>query len=36
MTALYPVYNPRPWGASMTISTIVILAYLALSIYMHM
>jgi hypothetical protein len=35
MSELYPVYNPRPWGASMTISVIVILTYLALSIYMQ-
>lgn len=34
MSELYPVYNPRPWGASLTISTIVILAYLALSLYL--
>lgn len=35
MSELYPVYNPRPWGASLTISAIVIFAYLALSLYMH-
>ena len=35
MSELYPVYNPRPWGASLTIATIVILAYLAMSVYMH-
>ena len=35
MPEQYPVYNPRPWGASLTISTIVILAYLALSFYIH-
>lgn len=34
MDVTYPVSNPRPWGASLTISTIVILAYLALSVYM--
>lgn len=34
MTVTYPVSNPRPWGASLTISSIVILAYLALSFYM--
>lgn len=36
MSELYPVYNPRPWGASLTIATIVIAAYLAFSIYMQM
>ena len=35
MSELYPVHNPRPWGASMTISSIVIIAYLGLSIYMQ-
>jgi hypothetical protein len=35
MSELYPVHNPRPWGASMTISTVVILAYMALTLYMH-
>lgn len=35
MSELYPVYNPRPWGASMTISVIVTLAYLALCLYMQ-
>ena len=35
MSDLYPVANPRPWGASLTLSTIVILAYLALSLYFH-
>ena len=35
MSELYPVYNPRPWGASMTISTIIIMAYLALSLYLN-
>ena len=35
MPELYPVTNPRPWGASLTISTVVILAYLALSFYMR-
>jgi hypothetical protein len=34
MSELYPVYNPRPWGASLTISTVVILAYHVLSLYM--
>jgi hypothetical protein len=34
MSDLYPVANPRPWGASLTISTIVIIAYLAMSLYM--
>lgn len=36
MSELYPVYNPRPWGASLTIATIVIVAYLALSVYMQL
>ena len=36
MSELYPVYNPRPWGASLTIATIVIIAYLVLSVYMNM
>lgn len=31
---LYPATNPRPWGASLTLSTIVILAYLALALYL--
>ncbi len=31
---VYPVTNPRPWGASLTISTIVILAYMALALYL--
>jgi hypothetical protein len=31
MSDLYPVANPRPWGASLTISTIVIAAYVALT-----
>lgn len=30
----YPVANPRPWGASLTISIVVILAYMALSLYL--
>lgn len=34
MSDHYPVHDPRPWGASLTISTIVILAYMALSLYM--
>jgi hypothetical protein len=34
MTDLYPVANPRPWGASMTISSMVIIAYLALTLSM--
>jgi len=36
MSELYPVYNPRPWGASLTIATIIIMAYLGLSVYMHL
>ena len=35
MSELYPVHNPRPWGASMTIALIVILAYLAVTLYMQ-
>lgn len=34
MSDLYPVANPRPWGASLTISTIVIIAYVAMTIWM--
>jgi hypothetical protein len=33
MTDLYPVANPRPWGASLTISSAVIIAYLALTLF---
>lgn len=33
MTDLYPVANPRPWGASLTISSVVIIAYLALTLF---
>lgn len=31
---LYPATNPRPWGASMTISTVVILVYMAMALYL--
>lgn len=34
MSDLYPVANPRPWGASLTISTLVIMAYVALTFYL--
>lgn len=34
MSDLYPVANPRRWGASLTISTVVIIAYLAMSLYL--
>jgi len=33
MTDLYPVANPRPWGASLTISSAVIIVYLALTLF---
>lgn len=35
MSELYPVYNPRPWGTSTTIATVVILAYVGLSLSMN-
>ena len=35
MQDTYPVFNPRPWGASLTICTIVILAYTTLCAYMQ-
>ena len=34
MPEVYPVTNPRPWGASLTISMIVIMAYMALALYL--
>ena len=34
MSDPYPVANPRSWGTSLTISVIVIVAYLALTVAM--
>lgn len=33
MSDPYPVATPRPWGASLTIASVVILAYVVLSLY---
>lgn len=33
MDTIYPVYNARPWGASLTLSSIIIALYLIFSAY---
>ena len=33
MDTTYPVYNPRSWGASLTLSSVIIALYLIFSAY---
>lgn len=33
MSDHFPVHNPRPWGVSLTISSIIIVAYVTLSLF---
>jgi hypothetical protein len=33
MDTTYPVHNPKPWGASLTLSSVIISLYMIFSAY---